>query len=600
MGRLGARRQASVMGQDLYASPESTDGCSLIFWHRRSEVAFARRETDPARRASCGPLASLSCLVREPDSPMDPEQTDVGIQNVLGALRRRAPWILLCFLLAAGAAYTYSKHQTRKYTATAAVAFSSNSLSQQIAGLQGGSSANPLVQQANNLELVRLGDMAAKTATLLGHGLTAAKVSEAVSVSGQGESGVADVSATETSPALAAEIANTYSRQFVEEQQSTNRQYFVSALAFVKKQLAELSPAQQTGEDGLNLQNRAQTLTLLAQLDYNNVQVAQEALAPTSPSSPKTSKNTLIGGALGLFIGFGLAFLLEHLDFRIRRPEDLEAIYRVPVLGVVPKSIALARSSRHDGGKTAVLPPAEAEAFSLIRAHLRFFNVDRDLRTIVIASAAADDGKTTMARQLAEAAARSGSRVLLLEADLRHPTLAQQFEIRSGPGLADVLIGAIPMVEATQSVALDETPGHGAKRRTLDVLAAGAVLPPNPGELLESHAMGAVLEQAKSAYDLVVIDTPPLSAVSDAFPLLTEVDSVVIVGWVGRSRRDAAERLHQVLVNSGAPVLGVIANGSKSDGARSYAKAKDEKSPPAGASANGASPSDELIPTAKV
>jgi succinoglycan biosynthesis transport protein ExoP len=523
----------------------------------------------------------------------------LNVEHILGVLRRRGPVILLCFVLAAGAALAVSKGQTKKYTATASIAFSSNSLSQQIAGLQGGGSANPLVQQANNLELVRLGDMAAKTATLLGHGLTAAKVSEAMSISGQGESGVVDVSATVTSPALASEIANTYSRQFVEEQQSANRQYFVSALALVKKQLAELSPAQRTGVDGLNLQNRVQTLSLLTQLDYNNVQVAQEALAPTSPSSPKTSKNTLIGGALGLFLGVGLAFLLEHLDLRIRRPEDLEAIYRLPILGVVPKSTALARSSGQ-GGKTAVLPPAEAEAFSLIRAHVRFFNVDRDLRTVVISSAAPREGKTTVAWRLAEAAARLGSSVLLLEADLRHPTLAQQLDIRSGPGLADVLIGAIPMDEATQSVALDASPGQGAKGRTLDVLAAGAVPPPNAGELLESHAMGAVLGQAKSAYDFVVIDTPPLTAVSDAFPLLAEVDGVVIVGWVGRSRRDAAERLHQVLVNSGAPVLGAIANGSKSDGPRSYAKARDEKSPPAGASANGASPSDELVPTAKV
>ena len=98
------------------------------------------------------------------------------------------------------------------------------------------------------------------------------------------------------------------------------------------------------------------------------------------------------------------------------------------------------------------------------------------------------------------------------------------------------------------------------------MLAAGAVLPPNPGELLESRAMDAVLEQAKSTYDLVVIDTPPLTAVSDAFPLLTKVDGVVIVGRVGHSRRDAAEQLHQVLASSGAPLLGVIANGAKSGG----------------------------------
>ena len=137
-----------------------------------------------------------------------------------------------------------------------------------------------------------------------------------------------DVSATATSPALAAAIANTYTSQFVKEQQSANRQYFKSALALVNKQLAALSSKQIAGGDGLQLQDRAQTLSLLAELGYSNVQVAQEALAPTSPSSPKTKRHTILGALLGLLLGLGLAFLLERLDRRIKGPEDLEAIYQ--------------------------------------------------------------------------------------------------------------------------------------------------------------------------------------------------------------------------------------------------------------------------------
>jgi succinoglycan biosynthesis transport protein ExoP len=521
----------------------------------------------------------------------------IDLEQAIRILRHRGPLIALCVVVVAGAAYLYSKHETKKYTAVASVAFSSNPLSEQIAGLQT-PTGNQLVQQAGNLELVRLGDMAAKTATQLGHGLTEEKVAGSLSISGAGESGVVDVSVTDTSPAFAAAIANTYVRQFVKEQQSVNRQYLKSALALVNKQLEALSPAQRLGPDGLNLQDRAQTLRLLAGLKYGNVQIAQEALAPTSPSSPKTSRNTALGLLLGLLIGLGLAFVLERLDRRIKGPEDLEKIYRLPMLGEVPESVALARSARRDKGGGASLPPAEAEAFNLIRAHLRFFNVDRDLRTIVIASAAPDDGKTTIARHLAEAAARSGSRVLLLEVDLRHPTLAQQIDIRPERGLTDVLVGAISVGEATQSVDLEALSSEGVKGRKLDVLASGPT-PPNPGELLESSAMDAVLEQAKSSYDLVVIDTPPLTAVSDAFPLLTKVDGVVIVGWVGHSRRDTAERLHQVLASSGAPLLGVIVNGSKSSGPGSYADPGKDKSSPVVASANGALPSDEFIPTAK-
>ncbi len=516
----------------------------------------------------------------------------LNLEQALAVLRRRAPMILLCAVLSGGAAYGLSKRQTKKYKATASVVFGSSSLSQQIAGLPSGgssssSSSGLLAQQADNVELVEGSDAAARTARRLGRGLTKEQVGDSVSVAGQGESGVVDVSATSTSPILAAVIANTYTNQFVRAQQSANRRYFKSALTLVRKQLAALSPQQRIGTDGLQLQDRAQTLGLLAELNYGNVQVAREALPPSSPSSPKTSKNTALGLVLGLLIGLGLAFALERFDRRIGSSEDLEAIYRLPPLGAVPKSAALSQSARRGG---AALSPTEAEAFSLIRAHLRFFNVDRDVRTVVIASPAQGDGKTTIARRLAEAAARLGSRVLLLEVDLRHPTLAQRLDIESGPGLADVLIGAVPMQEATRSVDLQA--GH-----TLDVLTAGAVLPPNPGELLESHAMGVVLEQAKSIYDLVVIDTPPLTAVSDAFPLLTKVDGVVVVGWIGRSRRDAAERLQQVLASSGAPLLGVIANGSKAAGLSPYPPASGGKPPSAVASASNASSPEDLVST---
>jgi capsular exopolysaccharide synthesis family protein len=531
---------------------------------------------------------------------VQPDSEGLNFEQVLGTLRRRAPLILLCLALCAGAAFGFSKRQTKKYTATASVVFSSNSLTQQIAGLStSGGSGSSLGQQASDLELVRTGDIAAKTADLLGHGVTDEEVSASLSIAAQGESSVIDVSATAASPALAAEIANTYVRQFVKEQQRSSHHYFESALAHVNKQLAGLTPQQRVGQDGLGLQNRVQSLRLLAELDNGNVQVAQEALPPTSPSSPNTKRNTGLGAILGLLLGLGFAFVLERLDRRIKRPEDLERIYRIPMLGEVQESTVLARCPRRGKGRNAILPPAEAEAFNLIRAHLRFFNVDRDLRTIVIASAAPGEGKTTIARGLAEAAVRLGSRVLLFEADLRHPTLAEQLDIASGPGLSDVLIGAIPVGEAIQSVDVQALPGEGTAGHTLDVLAAGAVLPPNPGELLESHGMGAILEQANSTYDLVVIDTPPLTAVSDAFPLLTKVDGVVIVGWVGRSRRDAAERLHQVLAGSGAPLLGVIANGAKSGGPGSYADPGKDKPPPIVPLANGALPSDELVPTAK-
>lgn len=524
---------------------------------------------------------------------MKQDSEALDLKQTLGVLRRRGPIVALCIVVVAGAAFAFSKHQTKKYTATSSLLFNSSGLTNEIAGLPANSNGvSLLAQQASDLELVKNGDMAAKTARLLGHRLTDQSVSENVSIAGQGESGVVSISATSSSPTLAAEIANTYARQFVDEQKTANKAYYRSALALVHKQLAALSPQQRVGADGLQLQNRAQSLGLLSELKQGSVDIAQEATTPAGPSSPKTSRNTAIGGVLGLFIGLALAFMLEPLDRRIGTPEDVETIYHLPLLGAVPQSRALSR-------KLKALPFAEAEAFSLIRAHLRFFNGDRDIRTVVIASAAVGEGKTTTAFHLAQASAKSGSRVLLLELDLRSPTLAQNLDIESGPGATGVLVGAIGMDEATRSIDLSmSSPADGITGGRLDVLPAGAVLPPNPGALIESQAMDAVLEQARSEYDLVVIDTPPLTCVSDAFPLLTKVDGVIIVGRIEHSRRDAAERLHQILANSGARLLGVIANSARAGGGAGVYR-RGRQSLPVGVSSNGASSSDAVITAGK-
>ena len=224
--------------------------------------------------------------------------------------------------------------------------------------------------------------MAARTARLLGHGLTEEKVAASLSVSGSGESSVVDVAATADQPRACdsdREHVHPPGRQRAADAPPASLQVRPGVGAQAAR--GPLAAAA-VGTDGVELQDRAQTLGLLSQLDYGTVQVAQEAVPPTSPSSPKTSRNAVLGALLGLLIGLGLAFALERLDSRIKGPEDLEAIYRLPMLGVVPESSALSRPARRAGGKRTALPPADAEAFNLIRAHLRFFNVNRDLRTI--------------------------------------------------------------------------------------------------------------------------------------------------------------------------------------------------------------------------
>jgi capsular exopolysaccharide synthesis family protein len=310
---------------------------------------------------------------------------------------------------------------------------------------------------------------------------------------------------------------------------------------------------------------------LLSELHYGDVQVAREASPPSAPSSPKVKRNTILGAILGLLIGISVVFLLEHFDLTIRDPRELEEIYGAPMLGAIPNSAALARRPVRDTPSGTVLPSVEVEAFNLIRAHLKVFNADRDVRTVIVVSAEPGDGKTVISCHLAAAAASLGSRVLLIEADMRNPTVAQELGIKPGPGLADVLVADMAIGDAVQTVELDQVRGEGIAGSSLSVLTAGAVIPPNPAELLEGRATRTSLEWATwFGYELVVIDTPPLSAVSDAFPLLPLVDGVIVVGRVGHSRRDAAERLQQILASSGSRLLGVVANSSKAGSPEPY------------------------------
>jgi capsular exopolysaccharide synthesis family protein len=493
---------------------------------------------------------------------------ELTLERVFVVLRRRWWVVALSTILVGAAAFIFSESEQRQYTATTSVVFQDAGVSQQAAGLQLSSTPTSLNPQlmATNVNLVtQESGVAAATARAVGHGLTGSDVASAVTATEQGQTDLVDVSATSTSPGLAAEIANTYAQQFIATQRSQQQAAVLQGLNLVERQIAATSRQQLAGPTGQALLDRAESLRILAKLQNGGAQVASVAATPTSPSSPKTKRNVALGLILGLLLGLAIAFLLERLDRRMNDVEDVGVAYQLPVLAAVPHNKHYALPPQPD----AVERGGDAEVFRLLRAYLRYFNVDRELRLLLVSSASPGDGKTTISRNLAEAAQETGTRTLLLEADLRRPGLATHYGLASAPGLSEVLIGRSTAADAIRSVPIATRVNGSRGEVVLDVLVAGHA-PPNPAELLESHAMADVLGWVSDRYELVIIDTPPLAVVSDAMSLLQKVDGVVLVSQLEKNTRDSAAFLRERLTAVNAPLLGVVANGIRPKGRHAY------------------------------
>ncbi len=297
---------------------------------------------------------------------------------------------------------------------------------------------------------------------------------------------------------------------------------------------------------------------------------------PGEPTGALPMGRALAFGLLaGLAAAVGLAYLLESLDDRIRQPEEVVAMDGRAPLAVVGHLGGKRKGADHDPRLVVLEDPRStlAEAFRVLRTNLRFVSLDRPPGILVVTSADAAEGKTLIAANLACAMAQAGARVLLVDADLRHPSVHKLFGLPAEPGLVDAVAQhAQARVQATASTAEGQTTGHpGAAGgpaipavQPLDVqglwvLPAGHT-PPDPGEVLASSAAGQVLDALRGQWDVVVVDTAPVGPVADTLPLAARADAVVVVARAGQTRRSGLQRALESLQPTGGPVVGVVLN----------------------------------------
>jgi capsular exopolysaccharide synthesis family protein len=275
------------------------------------------------------------------------------------------------------------------------------------------------------------------------------------------------------------------------------------------------------------------------------VSVIDRAVAPRgAPISPNPARNMAVAAVLGLVAGVGLAFLRDQFDVTVRSREDVEEL-GFPVLGTIPKldtegeQIHLERDAQGIGG----------ESFRKLRTSIGFLGVDVPLKSVLVTSPVAQDGKTTIALNLAASFALGGFRTVLVEADLRRPSLHRVFGLVGTKGLTTTIVGDVPLNEA---IVHTDT-------RNLSVLLAGAI-PPNPVELLSSDQMAEVLDRLRDMYDMVIIDSPPLIPVADPAALAGRCDGVAIVTRAGKTDKSRIGASVQIVERAGGRLLGVVLN----------------------------------------
>jgi polysaccharide biosynthesis transport protein len=300
-----------------------------------------------------------------------------------------------------------------------------------------------------------------------------------------------------------------------------------------------------------------------AGLRSNNFRIIDAARVPTSPSEPNIPRNLCFALMLGVISGIGLAFLLENMDNTVRTPEQAEAISGLPSLGMIPlgtksaghgatgKRLALTASKEVAETVTLVRPQSQmAESYRALRTSLLLSNLGAPPKVIMVTSARPQEGKTTTSINTAIVLAQKGVRVLLMDGDLRRPSIHKTLGMGPRSGLSNALTG---------SATVQQTIAPSPILPNLFIMPAGTP-PPNPAELLASSNMRDLLAELRPQFDHIVIDTPPTLSVTDAVVLSPRADATIVVIRCGQTTKQALRRARDILMQVNAHVAGVLLN----------------------------------------
>jgi Mrp family chromosome partitioning ATPase/capsular polysaccharide biosynthesis protein len=516
---------------------------------------------------------------------MEPQtSTQPRISDYLRPLTARWWLIVVAVVAATGGVYAYYRHKPNVYSTATLIYY--HDPGDPVTGVPSPQSTDRSV--ANEATLLYSRDTAKAVAITIGfHGSPDDLLSH-VSLTSKPGVDFVQISVQAGNPRLAATIANGFAQQLVSQLNGNVQLRVADALALSRAQLSQLPKGPASSVQVANLLDQINRLDLAQRVPSTVASQVEPASVPSGPSAPKPVRNALFALLISLFAAIALAYGLARFDRRLKSPEDMEDAYGRALLAVLPHTPDPA-PVREDG---AAFGASFREPFRLLRTNLELASLDDPPRTIVVSSAMPGEGKSTVARNLALAFCETGKRVLLIDLDLRHPALAPMFGVGFGPGMTDVLRHgvevddallptpvALPRLDQVLQLSAAGRPagdranssnGQGVYDSEITLLLSGG-RPANPPAVLASERLVEVLDSLRERYDVVLIDSAPVLAVTDTVPLLRYADAAVFVGRLGVTTRDTAKRLREFLARvPDVNLLGIVANDMSRHDAGSY------------------------------
>jgi succinoglycan biosynthesis transport protein ExoP len=518
---------------------------------------------------------------------VEDQQRALELRDYIGIIRRRKWYIIVPATVIVVATLVASVLTTPIYQASTDIMIALSSQSAAVADVAV-PAVDPQRELQTQMQVILSKPVAEEVVRRLGLNTGPEAIQSRIGAQILGQTNIIRVTARHPSPAMARDLANNVAGTYIDLRRKAALDNYAKQAADIQQKLDEATVELKKAEDELaaaiagargervdigqqaavqsiasrrdqiaTVQNFWKTaldkLQIQSGLQTSSAEIVSPAVLPTSPVEPRLGRQMAFALAISLILGTALAFVVDYLDDSIRSKEEAAKAFSAPILGMVPR--AQNWTDRSEAMLASLRDPAStiAETYRSIRTNLQFSLLDSDRRVLIVSSASKGEGKSSTVSNLAVVLAQSGKSVIVVDADLRRPRIHRFFHLSNAQGLTTAILAERPLADLLQRPRLAGSPPN------LLVLTSGPV-PPNPADLLGSQRMSDIIESLAKLADFVLVDTPPIIALSDAAVLAPKADGVILVARATKSSRRTARYTKERVDAAGGKLIGVVLN----------------------------------------